>query len=499
NMAQATTGETTLRQRISEFFFAEEVPYAMALLRMAIPAIMLILVVQHWPYVREIYSQDGATAPLWENYQQPGLLPIPSPTVAVGLYAVLTVVLLTACIGWQTRLSLAIATVLYTWFTLIDSLSSMTKFTVILSHTLLLLTLSNCGDLWSVDAWLKSRGKPASWPGTNGHPKSPVWPRRLIGLFVGIVYLGAAVTKMHTPGYFSGDQMAYWMLTNTNFANPLGEWLSLFPAWLVVSSYLVIIWEITFLCLCWRGYGRLMAIGFGYVFHLMTTLLLGLILFPVIYVTLYLALFNEADFQRLGQRIRRLGRRVPEIGGLLARFGELRSWQSPRVTRSGNLAAFGTMAAVMALAAIEIERSRDVFGERRPEGRYVLEPLEPARYKDLLTESQRLESVDKMFSFEVGTEMLGDVLMDRRKEFRHGENAIVQCALQPAHEDLFIEVQLRDADDRIVRRGGVVVPRENLRGNVSYQLDESFIPGDYSFVLRLDGREVARKRIRLQG
>jgi hypothetical protein len=497
-MAQATRDERSVRQRLEEFFFAEEVPYALALLRMAIPALIMVLVVQHWPYVRQIYSQDGAPAPLWDNYFQHGLLPVPGATLAVGLYAVLTVSLITACVGWHTRLSLAIATVLYTWFTLIDSLSSMTKFTVILSHILLILTVSRSGDLWSIDAWLKNRGQlREAWPGISGHPKSPVWPRRLIALFVGIVYLGAAVTKMHTFGYFSGDQMAYWMLTNTNFANPVGEWLSLFPAWLVVSSYLVIVWEITFLCLCWRGYGRWLTIGFGYVFHIMTTLLLGLILFPAIYVTLYLALFNEADFQSLGRQMRRWGRQFPQFGGLLARIRAIRSWTPPRATPSGNYAALGTLTAVVALGAIEIEHFADVYGERRPEGRYALQALGPAEYQKLLTVDNRIEPIDKMFSFDVGTEMLGDVLMDRRRQFQHGENAIVQCALQPAHEDLFVEVQIRDADDRIVRRGGVVVARENLRGNVTYMLDESFAPGEYSFVMRIDGQEVARKRIRL--
>ena len=497
-MDRASDDRATLKQRVEGFFFAEEVPYALALLRMAIPALIMVLVVQHWPYVRQIYSQDGAPAPLWDNYFQHRLLPIPGPTLAVGLYAVLTVSLVTACIGWHTRLSLAIATVLYTWFTLIDSLSSMTKFTVILSHILLILTVSRCGDIWSIDAWLKSRGQSKDpWPGTNGYPKSPVWPRRLIALFVGIVYLGAAVTKMHTFGYFSGDQMAYWMLTNTNFANPVGEWLSLFPAWLVVSSYLVIVWEITFLCLCWRGYGRWLTIGFGYVFHIMTLLLLGLILFPAIYVTLYLALFNEADFQSLGRRIRRWGRQFPSMGRMLNWIRDMRSWEPPRVTTSGNYAAVGTLVAVAALTAIELEHCADVYGERRPEGRYALEALAPDEYQKLLTVDDRIEPGDKMFSFDLGTEMLGDVLMDRRREFRHGENAIVQCALQPSHEDLFVEVQIRDADDRIVRRGGVVVARENLRGNVTYVLDESFVPGEYSFVMRIDGQEVARKRIRL--
>jgi hypothetical protein len=483
------------RGRIHEFFFAEEVPYALALLRILIPLLMLILLVQHWPFVRMLYSQDGAPAPLWENYQQPGLLPIPGPAVAVGLYAVLTVTTITSCVGWQTRTSLAITTVLYTWFTLIDSISTMTKFTVILSHVLVLLTLSRCGELWSVDAWLAGRDR-RRWPGETSHPRSAVWPRRLIALLIGVVYLGAAVTKMHTTGYFSGDQMAYWMLTNTNFSNPVGEWLSLYPAWLVLSSYGVIVWEVVFPFVCWKGAGRWVAIAFGYLFHLMTLLLLGLILFPIIYVTLYLALFNERDFQRLGQRLRRVGRRFPELRSWLPWKG-WSAWPAPRVSASGNLAAFGTAGVLAALVAVELERRQDVYGLQRPEGRYVLEPVEQAQYEELLTEARRVEPVDKMFSFDVGTEMLGDVLMDRRREFRQGERAIVQCALQPPHEDLFVEVQVRDADDHILRRGGVVVAREFLRGNVTYDLDQSFPPGEYCFVMRIDGQEVARKHIRL--
>ncbi len=498
-MRESTVTKQSLRSRVDDFFFAEETPYAMALLRMAISLLLMILLVQHWPHVRQIYSRDGAPAPLWENYLHPGLLPIPSATMAVGLYAVLTVAVVCAGIGWHTRLSLVIATVLYPWFTLLDSISSMTKFTVILTHVLLILAVSRCGDLWSVDAWLRDRSRRESWPGASRHPRSAVWPRRLLALLVGVVYLGAAVTKMHTTGYFSGDQMAYWMLTNTNFANPVGEWLSLYPGWLVVSSYIVIVWEVAFLFICWKGYGRLTAIGVGYAFHLLTTLLLGLILFPVIYVTLYLALFNEADFQWLGQRIRRLGRRFAGFGQFLHGMRGIASLPAPRVTHTGNFAAFATIAVLAALVAIEVEYKADVYGERRPEGRYVLEPLDGERVRELLTEATRLEPVDKMFSFDVGTELLGDVLMDRRREFRFDENAVVQCALQPAHEDLFVEVQLRDAEDRIIRRGGVVVPREHLRGNVTYRLDRSFSPGEYAFVMRIDGKEVARKHIVLRG
>src|SRR4051812_29976332 len=109
-------------ERTREFFFAEEVPYGLALIRMALPFLLLILTVQHWPYVRMLYSTDGAPAPLWINFQHGNLLPVFSASVAVALYATLTLALVCACLGWQTRLSLGVAFVLYTYFSMTDSI-----------------------------------------------------------------------------------------------------------------------------------------------------------------------------------------------------------------------------------------------------------------------------------------------------------------------------------------------------------------------------------------
>ena len=53
-MSLINQNEPSFRGRVREFFFAEEVPYALALLRMAIPALLKILVIQHWPHVRQL-------------------------------------------------------------------------------------------------------------------------------------------------------------------------------------------------------------------------------------------------------------------------------------------------------------------------------------------------------------------------------------------------------------------------------------------------------------
>jgi len=494
----SSSSEASIRTRIRDFFFAEEVPYTLALFRITLPIVLLVPVLQRWPYVRELYSTDGAPTPLWINYGHSHLLPIPSPAIAVAMYSLLVWSLISAMIGWKTRPSLAIATALYAWFTLLDATTTMTKYTVIATHALLLLTFSGCGLVWSIDAWLNADAAAVKWPGPPKRPTAPVWPRRLIAILLGVVYLGAAMTKMHTPGYFSGDQMAYWLLTNVNMANPLGERLSLYPASLVVSAYLVILWEITFMAVCWKGWGRTLTITFGYVFHIMTGLLLGLIIFPILYAVFYLALFGEEDIQRLGQKLRRLARRFPRFAWIGREPFRAERWTAPRLTSGQTWTTYGALAGLVAILNIEVERQRDVYGLHRPEGVYQLQPIEPQRLSSLLREAPGLEPVDKMFAFDVGTELLGEVLLDRRKSFRHGEQAIVQCHLQPQHEDLYVEVQIRDESDRIVQRGGLVIARENLRGNLFYTLDKSLDPGRYAFVMRIDGQEVARKHILLE-
>ncbi|MCA9068825.1 MAG: HTTM domain-containing protein, partial [Planctomycetaceae bacterium] len=221
--------EPRLSQRISDFFYREEVPFPLALVRIVMPLVLLSVMLPRWSRARELYSADGAPCPIAFVYGWADFLPNFSGEIVIVMHTVLLLALVASSLGWCTRLSLGISTVLYVYLNMQDSVSTMTKYSVIASHVMLLLTLSHCGAVWSVDSWLAGyRRRKNRTPGERSidWPKFPVWPQRLIQLMIGLVYFGAAITKMHTPEFFSGDQMTYWMLSHVNFANPGGEWMS---------------------------------------------------------------------------------------------------------------------------------------------------------------------------------------------------------------------------------------------------------------------------------
>ena len=137
---------------------------------------------------------------------------------------------------------------------------------------MLLLSMSSCGKVWSVDRWLAVR-RGQTWSETG-----PAWPRRLIQILIGVIYLAAAATKLHTPTFFTGDQLRFWLLTNVNMDNPFGEYLSQYPGMILVMVYVTIFWEIVFLFTCWKGVGRAINLSLGLVFHVMTIFTLGLVM-----------------------------------------------------------------------------------------------------------------------------------------------------------------------------------------------------------------------------
>ena len=105
--------EESLWTRLNNFFFADERPVGTALVRILLPLVILIPTLHRIYRVREFYSLAGAPTPIWNNYGQEGLLPIPTAPVAAGLYAVFILALVSASIGWRTPLSLAISAVLF--------------------------------------------------------------------------------------------------------------------------------------------------------------------------------------------------------------------------------------------------------------------------------------------------------------------------------------------------------------------------------------------------
>lgn len=481
-----TDSASSLGARIERFFFQEERPVGLASVRVFSTLVMLIPTLHRIFRVRELFSQEGCPTPLWENYGQPDLLPIPSSPVASGLYALLTLSLVTSCVGWRTRMSLLIAGVLTGYISMLDSIGTMTKFSVVATHLFLLLSVSSCGRIWSVDRWLAAR-RGADWS-ENGS----AWPRRLLQILVGVIYLGAAATKMHTPVFFTGDQLRFWLLTNVNAHNPLGESLSQYPGLILPMVYITIVWEVLFLFNSWKGVGRVINLSLGILFHTMTFFTLGLLVFPLVYFSLYFAWYEEADHQRWISRWRgwfgydfRRANTTPVASTGAGSFG-LRS-----------LIAWGGLAGVLVAGGVWYDHGSDPFREHRLEGRIALSPIEDHRLEELLRNDQQLDVSDKIFSVDIGSVLFNDNLVDRRQSFQRGESAVLQCSLLPPHEDLYLEVHLCTESGQIMRRHWQVVARENLRGHFWLSMDDALPSGVYDVVVKINGAEAARRTLEL--
>lgn len=489
-----------MRDRFRQFFFAKEVPYGLAIVRMLVPLVLLGTVCTRWPHARELFSADGAPAPLADLFRYYDYLPVLPGTVAVGLFAALGFFLFCCTIGWMTRFSLIASTVLYTYFCCMDCISMATKYSVIASHVLFILSLSNCGAIWSVDSWLKGRRAARSWPqySKTELPRFEIWPQRLMQILIALVYFGAAITKLHTPGYLEGDQIIYWAMSRYNNPHLMGEFLTLFPIIVTVMSYVAIVWEMVFIFVVWRKWGRPFALALGAAFHIGTHFSLGLNIFPMISISIYFCFLKEQDVQWLSARLRRLYRQggwfQQNVDRLRALFEQFRpqtvaSWKSP--------AAWTTGIAVVLALSIYIEYKQDLYGLRRPEGRMTLHEVDPELVAQMMRPEQTMREKDKFLSVDVGTTMVGGWLIDRKSDFQLGESILVQCSLNPPHEDLWVDCHFCEEGGRIVYRTGQIAPRENLRVAFQFYPDEVLAPGNYYVSIKSKGKEVMRRSVTL--
>lgn len=493
------------RGQLDQFFFAKESPIGVALARIMICATMFIVMADRWQYAREIYSTDGAPAQISVGFGFGELFPMFGGTIVTALCTVLMFSLFTAMIGWKTRTSLIVSNLLFIYFCNIDYVTTMTKYSVIATHILLLLTFSNCGGVLSVDAWLKRKSAGNPWLGRTiaDLPQSYAWPRRCLQILIGTVYFGAAITKIHTPAFFSGDQLQWWMLTDLNYKHPLGAFIGMYPALIVVMCYIAVVWEMMFIVLAWKGLPRLVFLTLGVVFHVMTFFTLGLLSFPPVCFACYLAFMNDDDARWLAAGGRWWLRKLHLRGALNrihAQWTGLTAKLSPgRLAMLKQPAVWGAGCACLALMGVAAEYQLDRYGVRRPEGPLVLEPMDQAEARKFLAPTPQFREVDKFFAIDIGTLLVADQLAIRKQHFGRGESMTVQCQLLPPHEDMYLECMILDAEGLIVGQQETVATREMNRANFVWPICENVGQGRHQVVIRSAGQEVARRTFFVEG
>ena len=495
------TRQEGMRARARDFFYSSEVPYGIALTRMLICFTLLWVMVPRWYFARELFSTDGAPITLWDSYDTRALVPNPNGPAAVAITSLVILTLITSCVGWCTRLSLIVCTTGYIYLNMLDIIATTNKYTVLAAHLLFLLCFSQCGAIWSIDNWLRRsrlrrQGVP---PELADRPlQYSAAARRVLQIFIAAVYIGAATTKLRIPAYFTGQQLQTWMITDYNVPNFLGSRFAMHPSLLVTFGYIGLAWETLFIFLCWRGIGRIVMLTLGFIFHFMTWLTLGLWVFPLVCWSAYFAFMDENDvawFRSIFARWRERGR------GLRAALGRLFNGPNlatlPAIKPEWSYGAFAALAIVTAVGGIGVEYKLDRYGVRRPEGMYALKEADPKKVSEMLGPTLRIRNEDKLLLFDVGSIIVGGAVLDRRTEFRQGETVRIQCDLSPPHEDMWIECNLHDHEDRVVDTIGVFVSTDEMRAMYYYNLGECTMPGNYSLVLKIAGEEIMRRPLKV--
>jgi hypothetical protein len=112
------------------------------------------------------------------------------------------------------------------------------------SAVLFCLMWANAGQVWSVDAWLARRGASTNADERQAGPVSR-WPLRLIRFQIALIYFSTGLWKLGGDQWRDGSALHY-VLSNNGFArfpvSPPAEVASL----LVIGTYIVLLWELTF-------------------------------------------------------------------------------------------------------------------------------------------------------------------------------------------------------------------------------------------------------------
>lgn len=311
-----------------------------AIVRIGLAVVLLSEALLFWPYAVELYSTAGPALPYFVQEEPLSSLraapdaarstrhpisrtnktahkvvtrvhpPVPPPVVAILLATAHIFSLCAVAFGWRTRSSLAAALVLTASLAMLGGIAVLAKYTILALHFLLLLICTRCGQVWSVDALAAEQ-----WPRPgDGDGTQPVWPRRLMQLTVCHMYLGAALTKLHIPAFFTGELLEFSLLDDDWGGGRFGLWLATQQSLVMLASLVTFLIELLFPFLVWVQRCRLPLLALAYGLHGMMGLAMNVGVFtPFMFVALAVFLTDD-DLAAVGAFLRRRARPFDRCG-----------------------------------------------------------------------------------------------------------------------------------------------------------------------------------------
>ena len=153
----------------------------------------------------------------------------------------------------------------------------------------------DCGQVWSVDAWLNRR-KPSRHAAEQ---RVPIWPLRLIRLQVSAVYLISGLWKLDNVTWRDGSALHY-VLENPQFRRFAFLASPALDSWTTLATYLTLAWELGFAFLVLHRRTRRWTLAVGIAIHLGMGAALELGPFSAVMLASYVAFL---DPERLRTRL----------------------------------------------------------------------------------------------------------------------------------------------------------------------------------------------------
>ncbi len=292
-------------------------------------------------------------------------------------------------------------------------------------------------------------------------------------------------------------------MSNPNFRHFVGEWMTQYPGFLIISGHFTVLWEVMFIFLCWQGIPRKIMFTLGLFFHFMAVLTLGEVIFLMVMSCCYLGCLTESESRSLGSvlggMMRVVTHRLPDLN-ILPRISQLMTFlRIPRCSPLIHGVAFYGLVTIVGLGGAWANQRLDLYGVHRPEGPYTLQPMDQREVERLFGPPIPIRETDKYLGVKVGSILVGGRLTNRCDNFRYGDVVVCEASMNPPHEDMWMECHLIGSDRKLINRDGVVVAREDKWAQFKYKLTEALEPGEYSIVIRSRGQEICRRPFTLEG
>lgn len=305
---------TIIIKSLNDFFFKPQPVHSVALLRIGFGIVLLINWFMMSSHLQVFWGVDGLLSlESALKYSHPYRLNLfawlPNDPRTVGLLAMLNVVAaLGVTFGFLTRTSILIALATLLSFhnrnTFILNSSD-----IVIRNFLFLLFFTPCGDLFSVDRWIKQkRGIAPAIPAE----KSP-WGLRLIQLQFSVIYIATVMFKMKGPLWADGTAVYIATRLDEFVRMPLPLLNNLLVIKFLTWSTLVV--EFSLGTLVWIKELRYWVLLVGIGLHLGIEMTMNIPMFEWVMILGMLCMVDARDIQSLGEKVkqRRISWTLPSL------------------------------------------------------------------------------------------------------------------------------------------------------------------------------------------